>query len=109
MWSRTKTVTTAGTTTYSNAVCITGSKGSTGAQGPAGANGTNGTNGAPGQGIVSITEEYYLSSSKTAQVDGAWVTTPPTWSFGKYIWTRSKIVYKNPTSTAYTTPICDSS
>ena len=25
------------------------------------------------------------------------------------MWTRSKIVYKNPTSTAYTTPICDSS
>ena len=25
------------------------------------------------------------------------------------MWTRSKIVYNNPTSTAYTTPICDSS
>ncbi len=97
MWSRTKTVTTNNETKYSNPVCITGSKGSTGATG------------ATGQGIQSITEEYYLSTSKTSQTGGSWVTTAPTWSIGKYLWTRSKIVYKNPTSTAYTTPVCDSS
>ena len=97
MWSRTKTVTTAGKTTYSNPVCITGGKGSTGATG------------ATGKGVSSITEEYYLSTSKTTQNGGSWTTTPPTWSSGKYVWTRSKIVYSNPTSTVYTTPICDSS
>lgn len=68
-----------------------------------------GANGATGTGIYSITEEYYLSTSKTTQTGGSWVTTPPTWSTGKYMWTRSKIVYKNPTSTVYTTPVCDSS
>ena len=26
-----------------------------------------------------------------------------------YLWTRNKIVYKNPASTAYTAPVCDSS
>ena len=97
MWSRTKTVTTAGKTTYSNPVCITGGKGSTGATG------------ATGTGVSSITEEYYLSTSKTTQSDGSWVTTPPTWSSGKYMWTRSKIVYTNPASTVYTAPVCDSS
>ena len=97
MWSRTKTVNTTGTTTYSNPACITGAKGSTGATG------------ATGTGISSITEEYYLSTSKTTQTGGSWTTTPPTWSVGKYVWTRSKIVYSNPTSTVYTTPICDSS
>lgn len=71
--------------------------------------GVYGDTGATGTGITSITEEYYLSTSKTTQTGGSWVTTPPTWSKGKYIWTRSKIVYKNPTSTVYTTPICDSS
>ena len=100
MWSRTKTVTTAGKTTYSNPVCITGGKGNTGA---------TGATGATGKGVSSITEEYYLSTSKTTQSGGSWVTTPPTWSSGKYMWTRSKIVYTNPASTVYTAPVCDSS
>lgn len=68
-----------------------------------------GATGSTGKGISSITEEYYLSTSKTTQTGGSWTTTPPTWSSGKYVWTRSKIVYTNPSSTAYTTPICDSS
>lgn len=94
IWSRTKTTYSSGNPTYSTAVCITGGKGETGST---------------GQGITSITEEYYLSTSKTTQTGGSWVTTPPTWSVGKYMWTRSKIVYSNPTKTEYTTPICDSS
>ncbi len=94
IWSRTKTVLSDGTTKYTNPACITGQQGN---------------NGATGTGISSITEEYYLSTSKTTQTGGSWVTTPPTWSTGKYMWTRSKIVYNNPTSTVYTTPVCDSS
>ena len=109
MWSRTKTVTTTGVTTYSNPVCITGAKGATGATGTKGDKGDTGNTGATGQGISSITEEYYLSTSKTSQTGGSWTTTPPSWSTGKYVWTRSKIVYTNPASTAYTTPVCDSS
>lgn len=81
----------------SKPVCITGAKGSTG------------TAGAAGTTITSITEEYYLSTSKTEQTGGSWLTEPPIWSTGKYLWTRSKIVYANPTKTAYTTPVCDSS
>src|SRR5690606_17566747 len=69
--------------------------------------GQNGSKGDTGTGISSITEEYYLSTSKTTQTGGSWVTTPPTWSTGKYMWTRSKIVYTNPSSTKYTTPVVD--
>lgn len=94
MWSRTKTTYSDGSTSTTNPVCITGSQGATGAT---------------GTGIESITEEYYLSTSKTALSGGSWTTTAPTWVEKKYIWTRSKIIYKNPTSTAYTTPVCDSS
>lgn len=97
MWSRVKTTFSSGVTSQSQPVCITGQKGD------------NGTNGADGKGISSITEEYYLSNSKTTQSGGSWQTTAPTWSNGKYLWTRSKIVYTNPTSTVYTTPICDNS
>lgn len=100
MWSKTVTTLSNGTKKESDPACITGSKGNTGSTGATGSAGT---------GIVSITEEYYLSTSKTSQTGGSWVTDPPTWSSGKYMWTRSKIVYKNPTSTEYTTPVCDSS
>lgn len=100
MWSKTVTTLTSGGVEESNPVCITGAKGSTGSVGETGETGT---------GVSSITEEYYLSTSKATQSGGDWVTTPPTWSSGKYVWTRSKIVYTNPDSTEYTTPICDSS
>lgn len=96
MWSKTKTTYTNGSSKESKPVCITGAKGSTG------------STGATGTGVDSITEEYYLSTSKTTQSGGSWVTTPPAWVSGKYIWTRSKIVYKNPASTVYTTPVCSS-
>lgn len=97
MWTRSVITYTDNSTTTTNPVCVSGSKGDKGATG------------ATGQGVQSITEEYYLSTSKTSQTGGSWTTTPPAWSKGKYIWTRSKIVYKNPAATAYTTPVCDSS
>lgn len=65
--------------------------------------------GTEGTGIESITSEYYLSTSKDSPTGGSWSSTAPTWSNGMYVWTRSKIVYKNPVSTEYTEPICDSS
>ena len=77
--------------------------------------GTNSTSysvsksGTEGTGIESITSEYYLSTSKDSPTGGSWSSIAPTWSNGMYVWTRSKIVYKNPVSTEYTEPICDSS
>ncbi|XBG90923.1 hypothetical protein V4S38_13715 [Enterococcus cecorum] len=67
----------------------------------------NGATGATGNGISSYTAEFYLSTSKSTQSGGSWTTIPPTWSNGKYIWTRYKIGYTNG-STAYTTPHCSS-
>ena len=74
-----------------------------------GSDGEKGDPGTEGTGIQSTTEEYYLSTSKESLSGGSWVTSPPTWSAGKYMWTRKKTVYKNPTSIVYTTPLCDSS
>ena len=91
LWTRTKTSYTNGTISYSYSVSKMG------------------TSGATGQGVSSISEEFYLSSSKTIQTGGSWLTTPPTWVSGKYIWTRRKIIYKNPYDVEYTVPICDSS
>ena len=89
-----------------------GLKGETGLQGPKGATGAQGPTGptgATGTGVASMTQQYYMSDSKTTQTGGSWVESMPTWSNGKYLWTRYKVVYKNPTSTVYTTPVCDSS
>ena len=82
---------------------VQGVKGATGAQGPTGPTGATGT------GVASMTQQYYMSDSKTTQSGGSWVESMPTWSYGKYLWTRYKVTYKNPASTTYTTPVCDSS
>ena len=82
---------------------VKGDKGATGAQGPTGATGATGT------GVASMTQQYYMSDSKTTQTGGSWVESMPTWSYGKYLWTRYKVTYKNPASTTYTAPVCDSS
>lgn len=73
-----------------------------------GAYGDTGAKGDTGKGISSITEQYYLSTSKDATTCGNWIESAPKWENGKYIWTRSKIMYTDNT-TIYTTAVCDSS
>ena len=58
-----------------------------------------------GRGIDSITPQYYLSTSNTTQTGGSWSTTPPAFNKDKYLWTRSYIVWNNPTGTSTTTPV----
>ena len=127
MWSRQKITYVDGTYNISNTTCIagaTGPKGEDGAkgdkgdigpqgeqgiQGPKGEQGIQGpqgNTGPTGTGIDSLTEEYAVSDSKTTAPTTGWSTTQPSWSDSYYIWTRTKIVYKNPSSTEYTDPIC---
>lgn len=77
IWSKTKVVYTDGDIVYTDASCITGGKGET------------------GNGISSIIEQYYLSSSATSLLNGSWSNSRPTWKNGWYIWTRSVINYTN--------------
>mgnify|MGYP001146629436 CR=1 FL=1 len=63
--------------------------------------------GADGQSLVSMTREFYMSTSNTAQVGGSWSATPPTFDATKYLWTRFKAVYKNPDAIAYSEPELD--
>lgn len=65
--------------------------------------GAQGATGATGKGVVSIVEQYYLSTSNTTQTGGSWSTTCPAWESGKYIWTRSYITWSDNT-TSTTTP-----
>lgn len=94
MWCRTVTTDGAGNKTYSpsqNGVCIAGAKGDT------------------GTGVSSMTPQYYLSTSKTSATGGSWSdTAPSSVPKGKYLWTRLKVVYTNPSSTEYTTATYES-
>ena len=63
--------------------------------------------GSDGRSIVLFQREFYLSTSKTKCTGGAWSTTQPQWTSGKYLWTRNKITYANPSSVEYTTPEVD--
>lgn len=81
--------------------------GEDGTDGKDGINGVDGKDGTDGRGITSVTTQYYVSSSETELADGEWIETQPEWEEGQYIWTRSKIIYNNPTSTEYTTAVCD--
>lgn len=87
IWSRTKIVYSDDEVKYTQAACISGGQG------------------ADGKGIKSITEEYYLSSSSVTTTGGKWQTESPEWKNGWYIWTRTKIVFTDDTSTT-TNAIC---
>lgn len=94
IWTRTKTTMQSGDIEYSEPVCISGRDGTDGAKGDKGSTGT---------GVKGIVEQYYLSTSSTAQTGGSWSEAQPAWGKGKYIWTRSKIAWTDG-STTYTAP-----
>ena len=75
-----------------------------GPQGVPGNDGADGSDGSDGVGVANIEEQYYSSTSANSQVGGSWVTTPPAWVNGRYIWTRSKITYTD-SSSITTTPV----
>lgn len=84
IWSKTITTYGDGHTSETDPICITG---------------------ATGRSVDKIEELYYLSTSATALAGDVWKDTAPTWAEGKYIWTKSKITYKNPTGVEETKPI----
>ena len=74
----------------------TGPKGETGAQGP---QGNPGSTGPQGVSVTTIKDQWYKSTSNTAQAGGSWSDTQPNWESGKYIWTRSHITFSNGNTT----------
>ena len=79
----------------------TGPKGETGAQGP---QGNPGSTGPQGVSVTAIKDQWYKSTSNTAQTGGSWSDTQPNWESGKYIWTRSHITFSNGNATT-TNPV----
>ena len=63
----------------------------------------DGTGGEPGVSATAIEEQFYLSTSDTTPTGDNWQTVCPTWSSGKYIWSRYKCSWSDGHVT-YTTP-----
>lgn len=70
------------------AICISGANGQ---------DGKPGENGVKGKGIKSITPQYTISDSNILQPNEGWSDKEPEWSEGKYIWTRTLVVYDDDT------------
>lgn len=77
LWTRTRTTTGAGTESTTSAVCISAGD---------------------GKGVASVTEQYYLSTSRTELAGGTWSDTASAPAEGQYVWTRSVITYTDGTS-----------
>lgn len=58
--------------------------------------------------IISVTPEYYLSTSETEVVGGSWTETPPVKTSTTYIWKREHTVFDNNTE-AYSSAVLDAS
>lgn len=77
------------------AICISGANGQ---------DGKPGEDGVKGKGVKSITPQYAISDSNVLQPNEGWSNAEPKWSEGKYIWTRTLVVYDDNTQET-TTPI----
>lgn len=65
----------------------------------------DGIDGKDGVGITLTDVEYAKSSSNSTAPTSGWQTTAPAWENGKYIWSRTKVVYTDG-STNYTKAAC---
>lgn len=63
--------------------------------------------GESGTSVISILDQYYLSTSSTECIGGSWSETLPEWSSGHYIWERKAVTWSDG-NTTYTDPILSS-
>lgn len=90
IWTRSVITYTDATTSTTSPICVTGQAGGIGDT---------------GVGISSIDVWYYQSNYATSLSGGSWSTTAPTWSDGKYVWTKTITTYTNGT-TDETAAVC---
>ena len=81
LWSRTKTVTQGGTTTYTTPELIVDQYGN-------------------GAGVTRVETEWMqtTSNSTPSSTSSSWSTTQPSYVYGRYIWTRTKITFADGTT-----------
>lgn len=91
LWSRTKTITQDGTTTYTTPELIINQYGNS-------------------AGVTAVETEWIQTTTNTAPAanNGSWSTTQPSFVYGRYIWTRTKITYADGTTEKTTAVLANS-
>lgn len=64
--------------------------------------GDTGKDGKASPSIVTMTKQYYLSTSSTELTGGEWIRTLPEWTDGKYLWSRWCTEWSAPNPTLLT-------
>ena len=64
--------------------------------------GDTGKDGKASPSIVTMTKQYYLSTSSTEMTGGEWVRVLPEWTTGKYLWSRWCTEWSEPNPTLLT-------
>ena len=64
--------------------------------------GDTGKDGKASPSIVTMTKQYYLSTSSTEMTGGEWIRTLPEWTTGKYLWSRWCTEWSEPNPTLLT-------
>lgn len=91
-----------GATDFTFLTDLSGAQGIKGEKGNTGATGAQGAQGNAGRGVKTTTVTYQGSASGTTIPTDAWLTSIPTISAGRYLWTKTEITYTdNTTSTSY--------
>lgn len=67
--------------------------------------GEDGADGKDGVGVQDVDVLYYLSTSSSTLTGGSWSTTAPAWVNGKYMWSKTRVIYTDG-STTETDPAC---
>lgn len=87
IWTRSVITYTDSSSTTTDAICVTGAKGETGI------------------GVKRYREQYYLSTSYSTPAGGSWSYNVPSWTDGKFMWTRTVVTYTDNT-TWESDPVC---
>lgn len=90
LWTRSVIHYSDGSTSMTDAICISGIKGEKGDK---------------GVGIANVDVWYYLSRSSTDLVGSTWQTNPPQWVEGRFMWNKTVVTYTDG-KTEETEPVC---
>lgn len=90
IWTRTKFTYSNNSVTTTSPICVTGK---------------DGDNGVEGTSVSNVDVFYYQSTSATSLQGGSWQTTAPTWTNGKYVWSKT-ITYLDNGTQIESNPIC---
>lgn len=90
LWTRSVIYYSDGSNSITDPICVSGIKGDKGEKGTS---------------VTNVDVWYYLSRSSTELIGSTWVTDPPQWVEGRFMWTKTITYYSDGTKEE-TKPVC---